>query len=67
MLDGFTISFIGCGFFTSFLGLYLSLKNVKKKNYRKIYNILEDSKKSFRKSHYKLAIKRLGTSFKYLK
>tara|TARA_Y100000385_G_scaffold287806_1_gene352899 strand:+ start:2816 stop:3019 length:204 start_codon:yes stop_codon:yes gene_type:complete len=66
MLDGFIISLLGCGFFASFIGLYLSLKNIKKKNYIKIYNILEDSKKSFRKNHYKIGIKRLGTTLKYL-
>lgn len=69
MLDGFLISIIGGGVLSFFMSVYLTLKvkNAKKKNIKKIHNIIQDSKRSYRKGHSVIAFKRLSSIHKYLK
>ena len=68
MLDGFIIS-IGGGILSLIMSFYLrfKVKNTKIRNIRKIHDILNDSKRSFRKNHYFVGCKRLTFIPKYLK
>lgn len=69
MLDGFLISTIGGGILSLFMSIYfrLKVKKTKIRNIKKIHDILNDSKRSFRKNNYLVACKRLTYIPKYLK
>lgn len=68
MLEGFLVSTIGGGILSLVMSVYLTLKikNTKMKNIKKIHDIIEDSKRSFRKSHYLVGCKRITKIQRYL-
>ena len=69
MLEGFLISIIGGGMLSVLMSVYLTLKikNTKMKNIKKIHDIIQDSKRSYRKGHRIVACKRIIKIKRYLK